>query len=86
MATTAHCIFCFEVLAANLENRPSLSLAEVESLWDEYQNRDSRKETSDHDDEEEDYDDDDDAPQIPTITTMSDDDDDDDDESDADLT
>ena len=33
MATQAHCAFCFETLTAKLENRPALSLREVEDLW-----------------------------------------------------
>ncbi|MCJ1311003.1 hypothetical protein MMC25_004673 [Agyrium rufum] len=36
MATKAHCIYCFETLAASFEHRKALSLREVESLWDEY--------------------------------------------------
>ncbi|KAH6623520.1 AMMECR1 domain-containing protein [Chaetomium tenue] len=36
MATTAHCLFCFEALAANLEKREPMSLAEVQKSWSEY--------------------------------------------------
>ena len=36
MATQAHCAYCFESLAASLERRPSLSLEEVETLWEKY--------------------------------------------------
>ncbi|RAR09581.1 ammecr1 family protein [Stemphylium lycopersici] len=36
MATQAHCAYCFESLVSNLEKRPSLSLAQVESLWTKY--------------------------------------------------
>ncbi|KAI9708466.1 MAG: hypothetical protein M1820_003927 [Bogoriella megaspora] len=36
MATFAHCAYCFETLSASLENRKSLSLAEVEILWDKF--------------------------------------------------
>jgi hypothetical protein len=36
MATQAHCAYCFESLAASLEKRPSLSLDEVEALWNKY--------------------------------------------------
>lgn len=36
MATQAHCAFCFETLAANLERRKPLSLAQVEGLWTRY--------------------------------------------------
>lgn len=46
MASLAHCIFCFEVLAAKLESRKPLPLAEVERLWALYQaENDSSKET-----------------------------------------
>ncbi|KAI9822451.1 MAG: hypothetical protein M1827_000170 [Pycnora praestabilis] len=37
MATTAHCLYCFETLASSFENRPSLSLPEVQVLWDQYE-------------------------------------------------
>ncbi|GAB7357019.1 hypothetical protein MBLNU459_g7846t1 [Dothideomycetes sp. NU459] len=36
MATEAHCAFCFESLAASLERRQPLSLAQVQDLWAEY--------------------------------------------------
>lgn len=36
MATVAHCLYCFESLVAHLENRKSLSLKEVDQLWNEY--------------------------------------------------
>jgi hypothetical protein len=35
--SSAHCAYCFEVLAASLEKRESLSLKEVEALWIEFQ-------------------------------------------------
>jgi hypothetical protein len=38
MATTAQCIYCFETLAATLEDRPALSLREIEELWARYDN------------------------------------------------
>ena len=37
MATIAHCIFCFEVLAAELEKRQALELKQVEELWTRYE-------------------------------------------------
>lgn len=37
MASTAHCLYCFEVLAASLEKRPQLSLRQVEKSWNQYQ-------------------------------------------------
>ena len=36
MATKAHCAYCFESLAASLENRSALSLRQVEALWKKY--------------------------------------------------
>ncbi|CAE7210383.1 hypothetical protein CFE70_009297 [Pyrenophora teres f. teres 0-1] len=36
MATQAHCAYCFESLAASLEKRPALSLAQVQTLWAKY--------------------------------------------------
>lgn len=36
MATTAHCLYCFEILSAKLERRKALSLKEVEELWNQY--------------------------------------------------
>ncbi|KAH9905861.1 AMMECR1 domain-containing protein [Xylariomycetidae sp. FL2044] len=38
MASTEHCLYCFETLAARLESRKSLTLEEVEKLWEEYCN------------------------------------------------
>ncbi len=36
MATIAHCLYCFEVLSAALENRKALSLRQVETSWAQY--------------------------------------------------
>lgn len=36
MATAEHCLFCFEALASHLEDRKSMTLAEVEKSWTEY--------------------------------------------------
>jgi len=36
MSTSAHCIFCFETLSANLEHRKALSLEQIEELWQQY--------------------------------------------------
>lgn len=36
MATTVHCLFCFEALAAHLESRKPMTLAEVQKSWTEY--------------------------------------------------
>src|SRR5204862_6765468 len=37
MATPVHCLLCFESLAATLDKRKALSLAEVHDLWEQYQ-------------------------------------------------
>lgn len=36
MATLAHCAYCFESLSASLDRRPSLSLRQVELLWQKF--------------------------------------------------
>ncbi|KAI0195046.1 AMMECR1 domain-containing protein [Astrocystis sublimbata] len=36
MATISHCLFCFESLAAHLEARDPLVLADVQESWDKY--------------------------------------------------
>lgn len=36
MATVEHCLYCFEVLASNLENRDPLTLAEIQQSWAQY--------------------------------------------------
>ncbi|KAI4150374.1 MAG: hypothetical protein LQ340_004121 [Diploschistes diacapsis] len=36
MASTAYCLYCFEVLAASLEKRQPLDLKQVEELWEQY--------------------------------------------------
>ncbi|KAI9772768.1 MAG: hypothetical protein M1839_002313 [Geoglossum umbratile] len=36
MATPAHCLYCFESLAASLEHRELLSLRQVHELWERY--------------------------------------------------
>ncbi|KAH6682507.1 AMMECR1 domain-containing protein [Halenospora varia] len=36
MATVEHCLYCFEVLSANLEKRGPLSLYQVQASWDDY--------------------------------------------------
>jgi len=37
MATQAHCAFCFDTLRAPFDKRPALGLAQVEDLWERYQ-------------------------------------------------
>ena len=44
MATTAHCLYCFESLSASLENRKGLTLKQVEQLWAHYELERNRKE------------------------------------------
>ncbi|SLM36530.1 AMMECR1, N-terminal [Lasallia pustulata] len=64
MATTAHCLFCFEVLSARLEKREPLNLSQVEELWAAYQSSDEGAKvpdtlgTPDDDDDDEDGEDD----------------------------
>ncbi|KAL2015817.1 hypothetical protein VTK56DRAFT_4733 [Thermocarpiscus australiensis] len=36
MATVEHCLYCFEALAAHLEDRKPMTLAEVQKSWAEY--------------------------------------------------
>lgn len=36
MATAAHCAYCFEILAADLENREPLKYSQVQDLWKQY--------------------------------------------------
>lgn len=65
MATTAHCLFCFEVLSASLEKREPLNLSQVEELWAAYQSSDEGAKvpetigTADDDDDDEDEDEED---------------------------
>ena len=44
MATTAHCLYCFESLSASLEKRKGLALKQVEQLWAQYEVEQSRTE------------------------------------------
>jgi len=37
MATTAHCAYCFEILAADLEERTALEYRQVQDLWTQYE-------------------------------------------------
>lgn len=37
MATTAHCAYCFEILAADLEHREPLEYLRVQDLWTQHQ-------------------------------------------------
>ncbi|MCJ1226348.1 hypothetical protein MMC12_002998 [Toensbergia leucococca] len=81
MATTAHGLYCFEVLSASLEKRDSLSLSQVQQLWSQYQSRGASRETSkpgDHsgmteeedEDDQNDEDQDDEDPE-PVPSTLS---------------
>ncbi|KAI1152474.1 AMMECR1 domain-containing protein [Nemania diffusa] len=36
MANVSHCLYCFESLAAHLESRKSLTLEDVQGLWEKY--------------------------------------------------
>lgn len=42
MATTAHGLYCFEVLAATLEKRPYHTLQQVQDLWVQYRNESTK--------------------------------------------
>ena len=52
MASTAHCLYCFEVLAASLEKRQALELKQVEELWEQYNGYLSGKETTEGEEED----------------------------------
>jgi uncharacterized protein (TIGR00296 family) len=56
MATVEHCLYCFEVLAAELERRSPLTFYQVTSLWSEYPKglEDGEKADGDASEEEED--------------------------------
>ena len=43
MATTAHCLYCFEALSASLEQREPLTLRQVQDLWAQYEVATGRK-------------------------------------------
>lgn len=43
MATTAHTIYCFEVLSASLQKRQALGLHQVEDLWAQYKSANGTK-------------------------------------------
>lgn len=36
MATVAHCLYCFDALAANLEDRTHIALSAIEESWPDY--------------------------------------------------
>ena len=63
MATTAQCLYCFEVLAASLEKRHALDLKQVEELWAQY-NGDPGRDQSNDDEDDDDNDNDNDDMQI----------------------
>ena len=46
MATPAHCAFCFEALSAHFDKRQPLSLAQVEDLWERYQQGSDKSEAA----------------------------------------
>lgn len=53
MASTAQCLFCFEVLAASLEKRNHAPLIEIEHQWARYKAETGAIESHDESDEEE---------------------------------
>lgn len=49
MATVAHCLFCFDVLASSLEKKKPLSLTQVQDLWTAFESekeKEKEKETT----------------------------------------
>ncbi|KAF2738266.1 hypothetical protein EJ04DRAFT_429327 [Polyplosphaeria fusca] len=75
MATEAHCAYCFETLAASLEKRPALTLAEVELWWKKYNTDDDDAtgpdpaDPADLEPSDEDMDDDDVPPPPPAVVS-----------------
>lgn len=53
MASIAHCLYCFEVLAATLEKRPQLSLYQVEDSWSQYRQSRSLRGSAEPDQDDE---------------------------------
>ena len=72
MATTAHCLFCFEVLSASLEKRDPLNLSQVGELWAVYQSSGGSRSILDIKQDE--------VSKIPEVLENPNDDDNDDDE------
>ena len=56
MATTGHCAYCFEILAADLENREPLEYTRVQDLWTQHQSLSKLKAAESGEQEEEDPD------------------------------
>lgn len=56
MATTGHCAYCFEILAADLENREPLEYTRVQDLWTQHQSLSKLKDAESGVQEEEDPD------------------------------
>ena len=54
MATTGHCAYCFEILAADLEDREPLEYTRVQDLWTQYQSLNKLKAADTENQEEED--------------------------------
>ena len=54
MATTGHCAYCFEILAADLEEREPLEYTRVQDLWTQYQSLSKLKAVDSENQEEED--------------------------------
>ena len=56
MATTAQCVYCFEVLTASLEKRSYLTLQQVRRSWAEYKKQIVLDDSVDEDEEDADLD------------------------------
>ena len=54
MATTGHCAYCFEILAADLEDREPLEYTRVQDLWTQHQSLSKLKAVETENPEEED--------------------------------
>ena len=68
MASTAHCLYCFESLTASLEKRQPLDLKAVEQLWEQYNGYLSGKETGGGEEEEEEEEEEDDEDEDAEMT------------------
>ncbi|KAI9798584.1 MAG: hypothetical protein M1833_004721 [Piccolia ochrophora] len=59
MATSAHCLFCFETLLASLDSRPPLTLPQIQELWQKYTSAQRETQGEEQDEEQEELDTDD---------------------------
>ncbi|KAK4143082.1 AMMECR1 domain-containing protein [Dichotomopilus funicola] len=66
MASVEHCLYCFETLAARLEDRTPLTLSEVQKSWAEYARSSSATEADDTADESDKL-----AKRLPALTRVT---------------